>query len=163
MAPQGFVLNRLSLSSRVTNLDRICREFAKNGKCKFKNCKFRHVANGQKPSNTETKSASPSSSWSNSEKEVRSWKHNIPLNSTAELHGGKLASIFQKAHQLIEVDVGVRQSVIQKLSEEGGLACIKMVIEQNLEQLSASTKRHLFKTQFLPLLKLSPIPTCCNR
>lgn len=28
-----------------------------------------------------------------------------------------------------------------------------MVIDQNLEQLSASTKRHLFKIQFLPLLK----------
>lgn len=69
------------------------------------------------------------------------------------LHGGKLASIFQKAHQLIEVDVGVRQSVIQKLSEEGGLACIKMLVEQNSEQLPLSTKEHLFKTGFFPLLR----------
>ncbi|GAM37931.1 hypothetical protein TCE0_033r08269 [Talaromyces pinophilus] len=136
----------------------VCREFAKNGKCKFKNCKFQHIANGQKHSDTKAKASSPSNSLSNSEKEFRSWKHSIPLNSKDVLHGGKLASILQKAHQLIEVDVGVRQSVIQKLSEENGLACIKMVIEQNIEQLPASTKQHLFKSQFLPLLKTASHP-----
>jgi hypothetical protein len=153
MAPQGFVLNRLSLSRRATNFNRVCREFAKNGKCKFKNCKFQHIANGQKHSDIKAKPSSPSNGLSNSEKEFRSWKHSIPLNSKDVLYGGKLASIFQKAHQLIEVDVGVRQSVIQKLSEENGLACMKMVIEQNFEQLSTSTKQHIFKNQFLPLLK----------
>ncbi|KAI7969203.1 hypothetical protein EIK77_006108 [Talaromyces pinophilus] len=158
MAPQGCVFNRPSLSSTATNFNRACREFAKNGKCKFKNCKFQHIANGQKHSDTKAKASSPSNSLSNSEKEFRSWKHSIPLNSKDVLHGGKLASILQKAHQLIEVDVGVRQSVIQKLSEENGLACIKMVIEQNIEQLPASTKQHLFKSQFLPLLKTASHP-----
>ncbi|EED11898.1 nonsense-mediated mRNA decay protein, putative [Talaromyces stipitatus ATCC 10500] len=112
-----------------------------------------HIANGEKPSRTQGKPSWPSGSLSNSEREFRSWKHSIPLNSETVLSSGKLALVFQKAHQLIEIDVSVRQAVIQKLSEDGGLGCIKMLVEQNFEQLPTSTKEHLFQTLFLPLLK----------
>ncbi|EED22474.1 NF-X1 finger and helicase domain protein, putative [Talaromyces stipitatus ATCC 10500] len=112
-----------------------------------------HIANGEKPSRTQGKPSWPSGSLSNSGREFRSWKHSIPLNSETVLSSGKLALVFQKAHQLIEIDVSVRQAVIQKLSEDGGLGCIKMLVEQNFEQLPTSTKEHLFQTLFLPLLK----------
>ena len=140
-------------------VDRICRQFARNGTCKYgENCKFQHAANGKKHSRVEHKSTPPSSTLSNSEREFRSWKFSIPLSSKEVLPAGKLANIFQKALHLIDIDAGVRQSVTQKLADEEGLACIKMVIEQNVEQLSANLKQKLFETQFLPILRIVSHP-----
>ncbi|KAL3705514.1 hypothetical protein TMatcc_009186, partial [Talaromyces marneffei ATCC 18224] len=133
--------------------NRTCHEFERNGTCKYKNCKFQHIYKGKKTSDVQGGSSSSSSNLTNSEKQFRSWKHSIPSNSKVGVQSSKLALIFKKAYELIEIDVGVRQSVIQTLSEEGGLACIKMMVEQNFEQLSTSMKSNLFRTQILPLFK----------
>jgi AAA domain len=140
---------------------RICYEFSRKGTCKYKKCKFPHIRGDQqkyKPPSKPTKSYDDLSS---SEKEFRAWRSNIPLNnkSASRALRSKLTSIFQEARRLIDIDVGVRQSVIQTLSGEGGLSCIKEMIEQLFEELGGVTiKEHRFKVQIFPLLEIISHP-----
>ncbi|OKL63387.1 hypothetical protein UA08_01510 [Talaromyces atroroseus] len=102
-----------------------------------------------------------SQSLSNSEKEFRAWRSNVPLNNktTSRTLRSKLTSIFQDARRLIDIDAGVRQSVIQTLSGEGGLSCVKEMIEQNSEELGETiTKEHRFKIQLFPFLEIISHP-----
>ncbi|EED17018.1 conserved hypothetical protein [Talaromyces stipitatus ATCC 10500] len=131
----------------------ICREFAKSGTCKFKKCKFRHKKDDQMAPHTKENPSLLSNTLSNTEREFRAWKHSIPVNRKAAPTDGRLTSIFQKALQLIDSDVGVRQSVIQALSDESGLRCIQSMTEQNFERMPGSLEEQTFRTQILPLLK----------
>lgn len=96
---------------------------------------------------------------SNSEREFRAWRHNIPLNIANDkpLRAG-LTPFFQEARRLIDVDITMLQSVIKSFSDEGGLKRIKELVEQDFESMSITRKEDIFKIQVLPFLEIISHP-----
>ena len=97
----------------------------------------------------------------NSEREFRAWKARIPPRSiNSSLHTvanrslrGRLASFFQEARRLIDIDASVLQQVIQSLAGEDGLRCVQELVEQDFGSMTASMKRNVFELQALPFLE----------
>lgn len=89
---------------------------------------------------------------SNSEREFRAWGDNIARFSVMASRAG-LASLFQEARRLIDVDASVRQDVIQRLASEGGLRCVQKLVEQDFGSMTSTVKENIFKTPTLPFLE----------
>ncbi|KAJ5188533.1 hypothetical protein N7472_007547 [Penicillium cf. griseofulvum] len=140
---------------------RTCRDFAR-GNCKWKNCKYAHVSNGQsrspKPPTSQTQRPGPlprrAHSLPNAEKAFRAWQCTIPLRTTViRPSSGRKTTIFQKARQLIEFDTNTRQEVIRTLASEDGLRLVLDLVQENFEDMDAPTRDLIFKTQMLPFLQ----------
>lgn len=108
----------------------------KKGTCKYQqDCKFIHINDGQDQAGSRNERSMPRkhTGLPNSERTFRARKDNIPqcgMNSPLSAMGtrplgAKLASFFQEAQRLIDVDASVLQDVIQSLAGEGGLRCIQ--------------------------------------
>ncbi|KAN0075671.1 hypothetical protein V8E54_006941 [Elaphomyces granulatus] len=129
---------------------KVCRQFARTGNCKYKGCKLEHVVDKE---HNQKKSGGASSS-SNSETEFRKWRNNIPLEpKSARALGKNLAVFFQESERLIKIDANLMQDVISCLSKEGGLKRIKELIEQEFHNMSTAVKASLFKTEILPFFQ----------
>ena len=102
---------------------------------------------------------SQSTGQSNSEREFRTWRRDIPLDmaNTRPLRS-RLSSFFREARRLIDVDVGVRQDVIQALAREGGLMRIRELVEQDFESMATMRKEEIFDMQMLPFLEIVSHP-----
>ncbi|KAJ9315563.1 hypothetical protein DTO271D3_4136 [Paecilomyces variotii] len=140
----------------------ICHEFARSGTCRFKKCKYLHEKSSGVPQNINKKEQPKSKSaiLSDSEKELRAWQRNIPRDTeSVRPLRGKLATFFQEARRLIEIDVGSLQSVIKCLSQEGGLWRVCELIDQDFDvMLIPSRKEEVFKTQILPFFEIVSHP-----
>ncbi|KAJ5382686.1 hypothetical protein N7517_000597 [Penicillium concentricum] len=144
----------------------MCRDFAR-GNCKWKNCKFAHVSNGQSRSPTIPTSqiqrpeplARRSHGLQNPEKAIRAWQGSIPLRTTVTRpSSGRKTTIFQKARQLIESDASTRQEVIRTLASEDGLRLVLDLVQENFEDMDPATRDLIFKTQVLPFLEIVSNP-----
>ncbi|KGO51306.1 Zinc finger, CCCH-type [Penicillium expansum] len=140
---------------------RICRDFAR-GNCRWKNCKFAHVSNGQSHSpkipTIQIQHPEPlprrDRGLPNAEKAFRAWQGSIPLRTTAiRPSSGKKTTIFRKARELIDSDASIRQEVIQTLASEDGLHLVLDLVQENFEDMDAATRDLIFKTQVLPFLE----------
>ncbi|OJJ85103.1 putative NF-X1 finger and helicase domain protein [Aspergillus glaucus CBS 516.65] len=138
----------------------ICREFANSGACKFKKCKFAHVKGSYSPATNPKERKSKPTDLSNSEREFRTWRRDIPLDvANARPLRGRLAPFFQDARRLIDVDAGVRQDVIQALARDGGLMRIKELVGQDFQSMATVQKENVFKKQMLPFLEIVSHPS----
>lgn len=109
--------------------------------------------------NEKSKKDGGDRSISNSEKEFRSWRSNIPLEHTSVRPlGGRLESFFREARRLIEVDENLMQNVIRSLSSEGGLRRIQELIERNFGSWSATVKAIVFSEGIIPFLEIIAHP-----
>ncbi|KAE8382302.1 hypothetical protein BDV26DRAFT_299696 [Aspergillus bertholletiae] len=139
---------------------RICFEFARTGSCRFKNCRYPHVANKSMPA---SKGNSPRSGaqrqqirdGTNDFNGLAVWKRKAPKNRLAiRPLGAELGPFFAEARRLIKVnDDSTAQEVIQCLSHEGGLQRIQELIERDYSMIPSAAKRDIFQEQFLPFLE----------
>ncbi|PYI09577.1 P-loop containing nucleoside triphosphate hydrolase protein [Aspergillus sclerotiicarbonarius CBS 121057] len=137
----------------MSSHQRICREFARDGKCKFRNCKFSHDI----PKSSATKKPE----LTRSESDFRTWRRQVPLEPTRTrpLGNQQLGSFFQEARRLVDQDVGVLQEVVRALAREGGLKRLQELIEGNhLATLSTSQKSAVFTNEMLPFLGIMTHP-----
>ncbi|KAJ5095474.1 hypothetical protein NUU61_004830 [Penicillium alfredii] len=109
-------------------------------------------AKGPKPRTTPVRRPKRRQVLSNSERELRAWKDFIPHATTRPLGTG-LSWFFQTAKQLIKIDIGILQDVIQSLASEGGLRCMQELVQQNFEAMSSQLKNTVFNMQVLPFLE----------
>ncbi|ODM20268.1 hypothetical protein SI65_03321 [Aspergillus cristatus] len=121
---------------------RICRDFARRGRCKFPNCKYSHDVEHAQPS--ERKKPELTSS----ERAFRAWRNDILY---ARPLGGRLGPFFEEARRLIDEGDGVLQEVVRAFSTEGGLRRIQELVEYDYD-------RSVFKTQMLPFLEIITNP-----
>ncbi|KGO77908.1 Zinc finger, CCCH-type [Penicillium italicum] len=139
----------------------MCRDFAR-GNCQWKNCKYAHVSHGEsrspKTPNSQIQRPEPlprrDRGLPNAEKAFRAWQGSIPLRSVViRPSSGKKTTIFRKARELIESDASIRQEVIRTLASEDGLRLVLDLVQENFEDMDASTRDLIFKTQVLPFLE----------
>lgn len=74
------------------------------------------------------------------------------------LRGKQLASFFQEARRLIEVDAGMLQNVVQALASEGGLHRVLEMVGQEFEMLPQSLRESAFESQVIPFLEIISDP-----
>ncbi|PYI24675.1 hypothetical protein BO99DRAFT_298874, partial [Aspergillus violaceofuscus CBS 115571] len=134
----------------------ICYEFANNGNCNRRSCRYAHVQNDQASSFPRPAARNRSSypRLSNSERDFRAWKRNVDIISTAS----QLSSVFREARRLIDIDVGMRQSVIQTFSTESGSRCIKKMLDQTFEGLDGFGQKQLLRAQAIPFFEVISHP-----
>ena len=138
----------------------ICREFARRGSCRFRNCKFSHdVAETCLTSESKPPQQKAKLQLTSSDRDFRAWRKDIPryTHHTRPL-GHRLGWFFKEARRLIDQGDGVLQDVVRALSQEGGLKRIQELVERDFDLLSASTKSAIFKTQILPFLEVITHP-----
>ncbi|GKZ35274.1 hypothetical protein AbraIFM66950_005868, partial [Aspergillus brasiliensis] len=125
---------------------KICRDFARDGKCRFRRCKFAHETprenNGHAP-RLKTKRAEPTGS----EIDFRAWRQYLWDPARNYQLGYRLGSFFQEAQRLLDQDVGVQQEVIRALAGEGGLKRLKELIDENIVATRSPTQRSDILTQ----------------
>lgn len=143
---------------------RLCRDFAKNGTCDFKNCRFRHGPsrgpkarshdlNSQENDNLTKKPIS-------GDQQFREWRRDIPLNTgSVRSLGVRLGSFFTEARRLVDLNDTLLQDVIRCLSKEGGLMRIQELIEREYDGLSPGIRQTIFTGQFVPFLELITHPS----
>ncbi|GKZ20844.1 hypothetical protein AbraIFM66951_009163 [Aspergillus brasiliensis] len=119
---------------------KICRDFARDGKCRFRRCKFAHETprenNGHAP-RLKTKRAEPTGS----EIDFRAWRQYLWDPARNYQLGYRLGSFFQEAQRLLDQDVGVQQEVIRALAGEGGLKRLKELIDENIVATRSPTQK----------------------
>lgn len=139
---------------------RICRDFARTGSCRFKNCRYSHGAGPSKPpgkgsnSRPSARSQQPSHG-TNDVNGLAAWKRKAPKSRLAiRPLGAELGQFFATARRLIEVDDdSTAQEVIQCLSHEGGLQRIQELIQRDYSLMPNATKQDIFQKQFVPFLE----------
>ena len=143
-----------------TDCPRICREFARRGSCRFRNCKFSHdVAETSLTSASKPSQKHPKTQPTSSERGFRAWRKDIPRDThhTRPL-GHRLGWFFKKARRLIDQGDGVLQDVVRALSQEGGLKRIQELVERDFDLFSASANSAVFEAQVLPFLQIITHP-----
>ncbi|OJI99811.1 hypothetical protein ASPVEDRAFT_163989 [Aspergillus versicolor CBS 583.65] len=137
---------------------KICYQFARDGTCKFKSCKFEHIRQGDSP-----KAANGPGRRGGSEpdefNELSAWKRQIAYGRTSQPLGSRLGEFFKKARKLIQGHESSLQEVIQCLSKEGGLRRIQELIERDFSVLSPTAKRTIFAEEMLPFIEVITYPS----
>ncbi|PYH53314.1 putative NF-X1 finger and helicase domain protein, partial [Aspergillus niger CBS 101883] len=138
---------------------RICRNFARDGKCRFRPCKFSHDIprdNNRHAPHQKTKRAEPPAP---SESDFRAWRRHLWDPNRDYPLGHRLGTFLQEAQRLIDQEVGVQQEVIRALAGEGGLKRMKELIDENiLTSRSPTQKSAIFTQQVLPFLSIVTHP-----
>ncbi|PWY90378.1 P-loop containing nucleoside triphosphate hydrolase protein [Aspergillus sclerotioniger CBS 115572] len=93
----------------------ICREFARDGQCGFRKCKFSHIIPKKLNTNNKYKSKPTNKAeLTGSESDFRIWRQHIPLQPAhARPLGNQLGTFLQEAKRLVDQDVSKLQAVIQ--------------------------------------------------
>ncbi|KAF7588507.1 hypothetical protein BBP40_005643 [Aspergillus hancockii] len=143
---------------------KICYQFAKNGSCKYKNCRYLHVAdpskpaeNGNPPRRDRDRSGrgKQQNQVSDELRELNAWKHDARNKRSIHPLGPKLGMFFTVGRQLIDAnDDSTLQEVISCLANEGGLQRIQELIECDYTRISNATKSDVFRKQFLPFVEI---------
>ncbi|GJP88490.1 NF-X1 finger and helicase domain protein [Aspergillus niger] len=138
---------------------KICRNFARDGKCRFRPCKFSHDIprdNNRHAPHQKTKRAEPPAP---SESDFRAWRRHLWDPNRDYPLGHRLGTFLQEAQRLIDQEVGVQQEVIRALAGEGGLKRMKELIDENiLTSRSPTQKSAIFTQQVLPFLSIVTHP-----
>ncbi|OJI80060.1 hypothetical protein ASPTUDRAFT_178230 [Aspergillus tubingensis CBS 134.48] len=141
---------------------KICRDFARDGKCKFRRCKFSHDTsrdNNRNAPRLNTRRPEPPAS----ESDFRAWKRNLWDPNRDYPLGHRLGSFLREAQRLIDQDVGVQQEVIRALAEEGGLKRMKELIDENILAARFSTQKSvILDQQVVPFLNIVTHPGVRN-
>ncbi|RAK84441.1 NF-X1 finger and helicase domain protein [Aspergillus costaricaensis CBS 115574] len=141
---------------------KICRDFARDGKCKFRRCKFSHDTsrdNNRNAPRLNTKRPEPPAS----ESDFRAWRRNLWDPNRDYPLGHRLGSFLREAQRLIDQDVGVQQEVIRALAEEGGLKRMKELIDDNILAARSSTQKSvILDQQVVPFLNIVTHPGVRN-
>ncbi|KAI9723855.1 MAG: hypothetical protein M1828_004105 [Chrysothrix sp. TS-e1954] len=131
-----------------------CRNFSATGRCHYgSSCKFSHDASVQSP---QTLSQDANISRNQVNEGFRQWTFFVPRGKIARPLGSELSKFFSQALGLVYEDVELRQGVVTRLAEEGGLQRIKE-LTQTIEASSLqSTENQLrvFNDQVIPFLEI---------
>ncbi|PWY83340.1 P-loop containing nucleoside triphosphate hydrolase protein, partial [Aspergillus heteromorphus CBS 117.55] len=140
---------------------RICRDFARHGKCRCQNCRFSHHVNAPKNNQNEQATRVPGTKPALSVDEVdfRDWKRHVPAKpQRVGPLGSQLGPFFREARRLLDHDVGVFQEVIRALSTEGGLKRVHELIEGLRDAWPAPLKLSVFADRVQPFLSIITHP-----
>ncbi|KAL3439805.1 hypothetical protein BJX65DRAFT_317439 [Aspergillus insuetus] len=140
------------------NNQKICYYFAERGSCRFKPCKFAHVRRNKDKGHEPIDRRSHRSSPRNDATELALWKRQVGSPQHNRPLGSHLGPIFAKARELIELDEGTLQDVIQHLSKESGLRRIQELVQRDFGSLQASATRELFVSEMLPFMEIITHP-----
>ena len=141
----------------------ICREFARRGSCRFRNCKFSHdVAETCLTSESKPPQQKAKLQLTSSDRDFRAWRKDIPryTHHTRPL-GHRLGWFFKEARRLIDQGDGVQgvlQDVVRALSQEGGLKRIQELVERDFDLFSSATNSAVFQAEVLPFLEIVTHP-----
>ncbi|KAI9376161.1 hypothetical protein BJX61DRAFT_531109 [Aspergillus egyptiacus] len=141
------------------NNRKICFDFVKRGSCRFKNCRYAHVGRTEHETHSPTDRRGHRDGKHDNLGELAVWKRQADTHPRPRPLGGRLGQFFAKAKELVDVDDGTLQEVIQCLSKEGGLRRIQELVERDFGSISASTKRDLFVNQVVPFMETITHPS----
>ncbi|RAL00716.1 putative NF-X1 finger and helicase domain protein [Aspergillus ibericus CBS 121593] len=137
---------------------KICYNFAKRGSCHFNPCRYAHVRRNENENHKPTERKSPKVNRHDNFGELARWKRQVDAYQRPGRLEGHLGPIFVKAKELIEVDEGTLQDVIQCFARESGLRRIQELIQRDFASISTSAKHELFVNQMLPFMEVITHP-----
>ncbi|KAL4985180.1 hypothetical protein BDW68DRAFT_198990 [Aspergillus falconensis] len=137
----------------ANNSQKICRDFAKHGSCRFKACRYAHISRNKSRSHDSIDRKTQRDNKCDGLSELAIWKRQLGNHQSTRPLGGQLGSFFKKARELIEVDEGTLQDVIQCLSKEDGLKRIQELVQRDFDSIPTPAKRRLFVDQMLPFME----------
>ncbi|KAL4993401.1 hypothetical protein BDV10DRAFT_179218 [Aspergillus recurvatus] len=139
------------------NSQKVCRVFAKYGSCRFKHCRYAHIRRDESRTHGPINRRSQRDNKRDGLSELAIWKRQLGYQVTRPL-GGQLGPFFKKARELIELDEGTLQDVIQCLSREDGLKRIQELIQRDFDSISTHAKRRVFVDEMLPFMEVITHP-----
>lgn len=138
--------------------ERICRQFAATGSCRFNPCRFEHVSQGK---NQKRHSGQAQQREKDPEEYAfGAWKAQTSLNrfGLSMTRPRQLGQFFKEARRLIDINESTRQNVVRHLSSEGSLQRIRELIEQDFSSLSDLQKKALFEDAVIAFLEIITSP-----
>ncbi|KAL6233126.1 hypothetical protein BDW75DRAFT_252193 [Aspergillus navahoensis] len=144
--------------SITNNSQKICRDFAKHGSCRFKSCRYAHSRRDEIRSHDPIDRRTQRDNKRDGISEFAIWKRQLGNHQSSRPLGEQLGPFFEKARKLIDIDEGILQDVIKCLSNEDGLKRIQELVERDFDSIPKPAKRRLFIDQMLPFLEIITHP-----